>query len=206
MARPRQADSAVTRQRILAAGSRLFATAGVDGCSVRELARDVGVSVATIHHHFGSKHGLHEACVESMYEELAGLQGVLLGVIEEGREDVLEIVVRRCWRFARNHQLQLRLLMRQVVSVGGLDAARRQSHMLPFLELGAQALAQIGGGEPGRMRLVLQSGINLVVRYALGNEEEIRALTGLNGDEAERAIEDHLVAAIEALVFFREAS
>lgn len=200
MARPPQANPAATRKRILDAGSRLFATAGVDGCSVRELARDVGVSVATIHHHFGSKHGLHEACLQSMYEDLAGLETVLLELLSEGRSDVLEQVVRRAWRFARSHQLQLRLLMRTVVSVGGLDDDRRERHMLPFLSLGSGVLAGLVGGEEQQMRLVLQSGTNLLVRYALGNAAEVEALTGLKGEPGELAIEDHLVWAIGVLV------
>ncbi|MEE2751891.1 MAG: TetR/AcrR family transcriptional regulator [Myxococcota bacterium] len=200
MARPPQANPAETRRRILDAGSRLFATAGVDGCSVRELARDVGVSVATIHHHFGSKDGLHEACLQSMYDDLAGLEGVLLGLFEEQRPDVLEQVIRHSWRFARSHQLQLRLLMRSVVSVGGLDEGRRKAHMLPFLEMGSQALGSVAGVDPQQMRLVLQSGTNLLVRYALGNPTEVHALTGLRGAKGEKAIEDHLVWAILALV------
>jgi AcrR family transcriptional regulator len=204
MARPPQADPAATRQKILDAGSRLFATAGVDGCSVRELARDVGVSVATIHHYFGSKNGLHEACVESMYDDLRTLQGTLLEVLSENPDDVLALIVRRCWRFARDHQLQLRLLMREVVSVGGLDETRRNAHMLPMLDLGSQALGQIAGRGPAEMRLVLQSSTNLLVRHALGNEGEMKALTGLKGAAAEQAIEDHLVWAIKALVDAKE--
>ena len=200
MARPPQADSAATRQRILDAGSRLFATAGVDGCSVRELARDVGVSVATIHHHFGSKQGLHEACVGSMYDDLGSLQNVLMELLAENPDDVLETVIRRCWRFARDHQLQLRLLMREVVSAGGLDASRREAYMMPSLAIGSQALGQLTGSPPETMRLVLQSSTNLLVRYALGNEQETRALTGLDGAAADQAIEDHLVWAILALV------
>ncbi len=206
MARPPQADPAATRKRILDAGLRLFAMAGVDGCSVRELARDVGVSVATIHHHFGSKHGLHEACVDSMYEDLSSLQGVLLELLAEKPGDVLETIIRHCWRFARDHQLQLRLLMREVVSAGGLDDGRREAYMMPSLALGAQALGQLTGGTPESMRLVLQSSTNLLVRYALGNEQELRALTGLKGAAAEQAIEDHLVWAILALVEHKGAA
>lgn len=206
MARPPQADPAATRQKILDAGSRLFATAGVDGCSVRELARDVGVSVATIHHYFGSKHGLHEACVDSMYQDLGSLQGVLLELLAENPEDVLETIIRRCWRFARDHQLQLRLLMREVVSAGGLDDGRREAYMMPSLALGSQALGQLTGATPESMRLVLQSSTNLLVRYALGNEAEMRALTGLEDAGAEQAIEDHLVWAILALVEHKGAA
>jgi len=135
-----------------------------------------------------------------MYEDLAGLETVLLELLSEGRSDVLEQVVRRAWRFARSHQLQLRLLMRTVVSVGGLDDDRRERHMLPFLSLGSGVLAGLVGGEEQQMRLVLQSGTNLLVRYALGNAAEVEALTGLKGEPGELAIEDHLVWAIGVLV------
>ncbi len=199
MARPAQADSAATRRRILATASLRFSSAGVNGCSMRAIAREVNVSVATIHHHFGSKEGLHTACLDAMYADLATLRDTLVPTIGSTNGNALEKVVRESWRFARNHRLQLRLLMREVVSRGGLDARRREEQLLPFLDQGSELLASQTGGEATSMRLVLQSAIHLVVRYALGNDEELEAFTGLATRQAEEAIEDHLVCVIGAM-------
>jgi len=201
MARPVQADAAATRKRILTGASKAFSTAGVDGCSVREIARDAGVSVATIHHYFGSKDGLHTACLDAMYEDLSGLQETLLSLLAESPDRVLEQVVRQSWRFARSHRLQLRLLMREVVSRGGLDASRRSAYWIPFLDQGSVALAELSGRDPASMRLALQSVVNLVVRYALGNAAEVHGLTGERGTAGESALEAHLVEVVHALVY-----
>ena len=61
MARPKNADAAATRGRILAAARSLFAEQGLGGTSTRDIARTAGVSVATLHHHFGNKEGIAEA-------------------------------------------------------------------------------------------------------------------------------------------------
>ena len=199
MARPAQADSAATRRRILATASLRFSSAGVNGCSIREIARELEMSVATIHHHFGSKEGLHTACLDAMYADLATLKNTLIPTIGSTQGNVLEPVVRESWRFARSHRLQLRLLMREVVSRGGLDARRREEKLLPFLDQGSELLASQTGGDAASMRLVLQSAIHLVVRYALGNDEELAAFTGLPAGQAEEAIENHLVCVIGAM-------
>ena len=66
MARPRGADSAQTRARILAAAIEAFAAGGASGTTTRTIARAAGVSLATLHHHFGSKDDLYQACIASM--------------------------------------------------------------------------------------------------------------------------------------------
>jgi AcrR family transcriptional regulator len=47
-----------TRQSLLQAALAVFSERGMDGGSIREIARRAGVNVATIYHHFGSKRGL----------------------------------------------------------------------------------------------------------------------------------------------------
>jgi AcrR family transcriptional regulator len=47
-----------TRERLLRTALELFSERGVDGGSMREIARRAGVNVATAYHHFGSKRGL----------------------------------------------------------------------------------------------------------------------------------------------------
>lgn len=53
-----------TRQELLAAGARLFAARGIDGCSVGDVARAAGRTTGAIYDHFGSKQGLVFALVD----------------------------------------------------------------------------------------------------------------------------------------------
>ncbi|MGI8331416.1 helix-turn-helix domain-containing protein [Actinomadura scrupuli] len=63
----RQADDPAfedltARARIRDAALRLFADKGIDGVSVRDIAKAAGVSSGLIRHHFGSKEALRDAC------------------------------------------------------------------------------------------------------------------------------------------------
>src|SRR4029453_5925987 len=50
------------RARIRDAAIRLFAERGIAGTTVRDIAREAGVSPGLLRHHFGSKEALREAC------------------------------------------------------------------------------------------------------------------------------------------------
>jgi AcrR family transcriptional regulator len=58
---PAQSDL-TARARIRDAALRLFAERGIDGASIRDIAKDAGVSGGLVRHHFGSKEGLRDAC------------------------------------------------------------------------------------------------------------------------------------------------
>lgn len=55
-------DDLTARARIRDAALRRFGEHGVHRTTVREIAADAGVSPGLVLHHFGSKHGLREAC------------------------------------------------------------------------------------------------------------------------------------------------
>jgi len=60
----RKAQGEETRARLLEVGSRLFAQKGYDGVSMRTLAAEAGVNLATVGYHFGGKPGLYKAILE----------------------------------------------------------------------------------------------------------------------------------------------
>lgn len=60
-----RADSAATRERLLAASLRLFSERGYAGTSVRAITDDAGVNLAAANYHFGSKQQLLEATFQS---------------------------------------------------------------------------------------------------------------------------------------------
>ena len=200
MARPVQADAAATRARILTAASRLFSERDLGGASIRHIARAADVSVATVHHYFGGKDQLYAACIDAMYVELSGLRETLWAVVGEADvANALEILVHEAFAFGRNHQLELRLLMRQVIGRGELDAIRQEAWLKPFLDQGGALLASRTTVPADTCRLVLQSTTHLIVRYALSTDDALILVAGVDDahpaplKEAMRRIENHLV-------------
>jgi len=70
MSRPVNADADATRQRMLEAAVQLFAERGLGSTSIRDVAGAAGVSLAMVHHYFGSKDDLYDACIDATYAEL----------------------------------------------------------------------------------------------------------------------------------------
>lgn len=192
MARPPNADPDSTRRRILEAAVRLFGERGIDGVSIREIGRHAEVTLSTVHHHFGTKEQLHEACIDRMYQQLRALLDELAPIVaaEGDREAMIDASVRRAFRFGRANRAAIQLLLRSVVSRGELDGARRETMQRPFLELGSHLL----GGDPVRVRVALTNLVYLLARNAVSTPEELLAVTGLPDlVEAERAVVDTLV-------------
>ena len=74
-------EDLTARARIRDAGLRLFAERGVDGATIRDIARAAGVSGGLVRHHFGSKEALRDACDAYALERLMRIkeQAVLEG-------------------------------------------------------------------------------------------------------------------------------
>lgn len=90
-----------TRQRILRAALRVFATEGYDGASTRALAQAAGVNLPAIQYYFGSKEGLYRAVVDHISEtvesRIAPVTEQIRTALAEGdppRRQVLELLCR----------------------------------------------------------------------------------------------------------------
>lgn len=70
MATPRERRQAKTRQAILDAARRILAEKGVDGLSMRALARRIDYSAAGLYEYFGSKEEIIEAVCWQGHERL----------------------------------------------------------------------------------------------------------------------------------------
>ena len=77
----RSAEDLTARARIRDAALRLFAERGLDGATIRDIARAAGVSGGLIRHHFGSKDDLRAACDSYALDQLMRIkeQAVLEG-------------------------------------------------------------------------------------------------------------------------------
>jgi len=71
MTRHKQSDE--TWRRILDSAETLFAEAGYDGASTREIAGAAGVSIHTLHYHCGGKKNLYDRVLERALVSVTGL-------------------------------------------------------------------------------------------------------------------------------------
>jgi len=63
---------------ILEAATKLFAKHGFDGVGTRQIAAAVGLNIATVHHHVGSKHALYRRVLAHLFEEEREVVGSLV--------------------------------------------------------------------------------------------------------------------------------
>ena len=59
--------SADTKEKIAATAQKLFGEKGFHGTSVREISREAGVSLSMINYHYGSKEGLFNNLVQTLF-------------------------------------------------------------------------------------------------------------------------------------------
>ena len=68
--KPRRRDPAATRKKLLTAARREFASRGLAGARVDEIAARAGVNKQLVYHYFGDKDALYLAVLEWVYEEI----------------------------------------------------------------------------------------------------------------------------------------
>lgn len=197
MPRPVNADAAATKQRILDSALEMFGSRGIDAVSLRELATDANVSSAMIHHCFGGKDGLRQAAIDTMYGQLGGLAIEMGQLLQPGvcgsPGEVFDRAVRFCFSFCRQHRSSVRLLMRDIMAKGELDAQRQATTYKPFMNQITARLGEILGCTADELRMPLHSSVTLVARYAVSSDRELMDVT------ATATLEEALVAAEENL-------
>ena len=147
----RRRDAAATREAILEAATRRFATQGYGGAGVREIAADAGVTAALVNRYFGSKEGLFAEVIKRaldmghlLGDGRADLAGHLARVVVFGEKDAPDGLLtplllllhsaaepRAIELFRRDlDRTQLRLLAERI---GGDEAAVRAAMVLAQL-------------------------------------------------------------------------
>jgi TetR/AcrR family transcriptional regulator len=67
---PQRRDPAATRKKLLTAARREFASSGLAGARVDEIAARAGVNKQLVYHYFGDKDALYLSVLEWVYEEI----------------------------------------------------------------------------------------------------------------------------------------
>ncbi|HYL97923.1 MAG TPA: CerR family C-terminal domain-containing protein [Blastocatellia bacterium] len=87
------------RTKLLNAASRLFAARGFGGVSVRELAQEAGVNIASVNYHFGSKENLYLDVVRLKFREIREAHWNSRAVLEAEQADTPEAARQAIRRF-----------------------------------------------------------------------------------------------------------
>ncbi|GAB1538588.1 TetR/AcrR family transcriptional regulator [Scytonema sp. NUACC21] len=97
-------SEAQTRDRILQAARRLFASQGFDGTTTRDLAQAAGVAEGTLFRHFSNKKAILVEVATSGWVEI--LTDLLTELSEMGSyKAVAQVMRRRMWNMQKNADL-----------------------------------------------------------------------------------------------------
>ncbi|MWV51538.1 TetR family transcriptional regulator (plasmid) [Rathayibacter sp. VKM Ac-2803] len=178
-------DADRTRDELVRAARRRFATEGYRAATVRGIASDAGVNVALISRYFGSKEGLFAACVQRSVDEMSP------AAAPAGLDALIDRLIERVVRSPDSDEpLQMLLLLRSSGDEGA-DRIRRET-----LESFTASIAGIAGLEPGapqgedlmlRAQLAIATLVGLVMLRASAVVEPTTSATAAQLDEPLRS-------------------
>ena len=126
--------TATTRERILDAAEALFAENGLAGTAVRDIARDVGLTAASLYNHFAGKQELYEAVLERGVRPLIEMVEQVPSKVEtmEARVDLIEAIMAHLGR--RPHLP--RLIHHEIISGGPYLTKLGRTWLRPLIAQG----------------------------------------------------------------------
>jgi AcrR family transcriptional regulator len=179
-------NAQATREALLSAARRRFATLGFERTTTRDVAADADVNVALINRYFGSKEGLFEACLgepaSARFRARLGDGGSIAeGLADQFRE-----------RASPGNSPQVPLML-WLQGSGDARAAELRSR---GIEGFADAILEAAGGDPSperrlRAQLVLALGLGVVT---LRGTIDLQPLTTVSADELIGPLDDAVVA------------
>ncbi|GAA1304387.1 putative TetR-family transcriptional regulator [Planotetraspora silvatica] len=146
------------RAELLASAERKLERTGVQGLSLRELAREIGVSHGAPRQHFPDKQALLDALAVLGLERLGCELDEALGEAEGAFADRLTVFARTYVRFATAHPALLALMFARKDRPGApelLEANGRAFAAPVALIAGAQAAGEIDSEDPDRVAMAL---------------------------------------------------
>ena len=156
--RAARADAQQNRARILAAARARFAADGIDA-QIDDIAREAGVAVGTIYHHFGGKEALLEAIVHDSIQQMADYISGLHNEMDTWA-DVEQTLRYIAERQAHDRALKAMILSQPAlreVSMAGMRAVLIPA-IQPVLER-AQATGQVRADVVASDLLLLLAGV-----------------------------------------------
>ncbi|TYT27200.1 TetR/AcrR family transcriptional regulator [Luteimonas viscosa] len=189
------------RALALDAALACYVRRGIAATSLRDIAREAGITPALLHYYFGDAAGLREAVVgERLMPVFTGIRDTLLGMPDAPLREVIVAFVDGICGMIRRHPWLPPLWIREVVSEGGDLRELLVTRLAPQIAtvLAARFAAEQAAGRlnPGLdPRLLMVSLVGLTLFPAAGTPiwREIFASDDLGIDD----IRDHALALIE---------
>jgi AcrR family transcriptional regulator len=146
------------RAALLAEAERTLRESGIEALSLRDLARQTGVSHAAPRRHFADRQALFDALAEAGFERLGDRVHAAIEDAGEDWEARLQAAAAAYVRFATRDGALMDLMF-AAKNTGQSDALPEASARL-FTEVGdligqAQQAGTLPPGDPGRLRLLL---------------------------------------------------
>jgi TetR/AcrR family transcriptional regulator len=136
------------RQQILTHATRLFATRGFDGTSLKDIADAVGVRKPSLLYHFPSKEELRLAVLDAVLQRWNEVLPRLL-MATAGGEPRFDTVMREAVQFFAVDPDRARLLVREILDRPEDMQRRLETHVKPWLSVVADYIKK--GQESGEV-------------------------------------------------------
>jgi AcrR family transcriptional regulator len=161
MTRHKQAED--TWRRILDSAEELFALAGYDGASTREIANAAGISINTLHYHCGGKKKLYEKVLERAVVSVTDLVNAHVQRILDrdlSNADMLEESITKLiddlFNILHEHPNYARLFLRQLLVTDLELRSVEHDKLVPTLHHWSKQIEnQVGPERLGTMNLFL---------------------------------------------------
>lgn len=161
MARP---ASDIAERIVLAARER-FLHEGVDGASLRQIARDAGTNIGMVYYYYKSKDDLFLAVVEEVYAGiLSDVRGIVASEIPE--EQRFERLYQRVARMSDDEYAVLRLILREALISSARLSRIGELFMRGHIPIVLDML--VAGVANGRLRSDLNPLLLLAAALSLG--------------------------------------
>lgn len=177
MGRRSRRDGELTRERILQVALPLFAQNGYAGTSTRMVGQAAGVNVATLAYYFEGKRGLYLAVVQRLHQDLMASAPQTVPALPP--QELIPWVADFAWAFACEHNVHIRLLIRNVLDAGQHEDVILQRWSEPLL-LRAEAIVAMfrPNWSSVRRRLLVLSMMHVLARFAVEDREQLRQMAG----------------------------
>jgi AcrR family transcriptional regulator len=172
------------QSRIVSAARARFLESGVDGASLRTIARDAETNIGMVFYYFPTKNDLFLAVIEEVYGKLLGDIAAALAGDAPVRER-LERVFARIGRASDDELTVVRLVVREALlsheRFGRVFARMQRGHIAMILSTLAEGVAggEVDGDIPPPLLLLSCLGLGVLpqfVRRAAGSREPFAAL------------------------------
>jgi AcrR family transcriptional regulator len=194
-------DQGETKEKIKQAASKLFALKGFDGASMRNIAKDADVSLASINYHFRSKQELYNEILVSSHENFTK---IINGTLSE--EDGFLESVDKIYTIASQNADQLRNVHSMLTNPTAFDESTidkmKATYMTPpaFLHLSSKATIETGeNSRPDLIFWVVNNAVLYVYNWIIWTHKDslaghIHAQHNVSPDQVRLMIQTHCKA------------